>query len=223
MKDDVTLLSAYLDQELDADERALVEQRLSAEPELAEQLRILQRNDAALRQVFDSINNTSIPDALQRLLDNENTKTHIYVVPKKPWRALLGAAACLTLALTFALGYRHLAVDSKDRALQYALSNFASGEGNDSIRAEFTFITRDNTLCRQYLLSSSLENMRAISCFDADKWQRVASIEVEPEAQDDLYAPAGKSNTVLDQYITSRIQGTPLTRAEEQIYLERIQ
>ena len=222
MKDDIELLSAFLDDELSKSERSALEARLENEPELAEQLKVLKANDEAMRDVFNSINSAPLPSSLTELLENENTQTQVYAAPKQfNWTPMLSAAACITLALAFTLGYNHF--DSRKDSLEHTLSHVASGQKNAGIEAEFSFLTSDKKLCRQYLHSSALKNLRSISCHTVDGWKQVASVEVEDTDDSMLYAPAGASSNALDMFINNHISGAPLTPSEEKEALNNIQ
>lgn len=222
MKDDIELLSAYLDDELSKSERSTLEARLESESDLAEQLQVLKANDEAMRGVFNSINSAPLPTSIVDLLENENAKTQVYTLPQRMnFTSMFGAAAaCITLAVAFTLGYSHMGAKESD--LQDVLSHVASGETAGNIQAEFSFLTSDKKLCRQYLNSSAEKHTRSISCHTTDGWKQVASVEIQDEAELDLYVPAGADSNALDDFINANISGAPLTESEEKEALSNI-
>ena len=65
---DQTLLCAYLDGELSAEDRRAFEERLAREPELQRTLAQLSRVDTQLREVLDRINESPVPESISRAL-----------------------------------------------------------------------------------------------------------------------------------------------------------
>jgi hypothetical protein len=110
-RDDDSFLSAYLDGELDPDERPLVESALVSDPELAEKLRGL----GSLRDLLSSLNRDYPVDVasrvmhqmrVQRRAESGTRLRHVWLRAAKfsPRAALVaGIAATLLLAVTLAL------------------------------------------------------------------------------------------------------------------------
>lgn len=125
---DYELLSAYLDNEFDADAQTHVKTRLLQDPEFNQEYQALKQMQNALQQASDKINDTPVPDALTQLLQQtpdeisgdstakESAQSNVTPLPSKdaqaqaksakawwrqPW--LYPVAACALIALVTTL------------------------------------------------------------------------------------------------------------------------
>ncbi|WP_086930480.1 anti-sigma factor family protein [Agarilytica rhodophyticola] len=220
INDDIAILSAYIDEELSADERAAFEQRLTESAELREQLAVLKNNDRILQAAARELDNEPMPDNIQRLLnddralleqlDKQYTETENAVpAPRQSWwnwqRSL---AASITLAigilgvqqyLTYSPSEAELLVsDTREPlpALQKVLSTTLSGntiEHRDTkVTPELTFSRQDDVLCRQYRIQSRHDSIRGLACLENNTWKNkvVASIHIADESSNNSYQPA---------------------------------
>lgn len=242
-KDDLELLSAYLDEELDPAETRALQQRLAQEPALQAQLDELKANDAALMDTFDAINQDPLPEGLANLLKeapveepgDSGNKRVVALKPRRQtklnWPAAL--AASITLALGFMIGQQY---ESNQRStpsplltqglqpakpLTQVLDHTHSGVevmvDNISVLPELSFVRRDNTFCRQYRLRVGERGVRSIACLEQGQWSNVLSVQANTAKEDnpDYQAAAVGGDVLIHDYIRQYMQGIPLTTEQE--------
>lgn len=100
---DLEVLITYLDDELDAGQRAAIEARLEVNAELARALATLRANDAllaeALRQAEAEAGEAGIADRIERLVGATEPVRRTRPAGRAPWLALAASLAALALGI----------------------------------------------------------------------------------------------------------------------------
>lgn len=182
---DLEMLSAYLDNELNEGQRTALEQRLELEPELQQQLACLKQSDAMARSYFSEINSQPLPLNIEAMILNaragdQNTQAkptaRILTWPKfkaPSWG--LASAASVLLAVGFWMN-QSPSVSDIDSKLLSALETVPSGtfiDINAELKIEIIASYQDHqgVVCR-YLLEHSPQNSNpAMACFVQGRWQ----------------------------------------------------
>ena len=191
------MLSAYLDGELSADDRARVDAALAQDPALAARLKAL---DAATRRFADAIRETDkapLPAGVEDLL-RPQTDNVVAFRPKRreqPKWVRPAAMAASILALVVAVGMFGagpggakdqliIAAGPVDRtsALHRALDRTPSAEtasiGAGRLSPVATFRIAGGGLCREFLASQKDGAVRAVACRDDRQWTvKIAATE----------------------------------------------
>ena len=134
---DKVLLSAYIDKQLDNEQRGTLEQRLLREPDLKQYLEQLRQTDNQLKASFNRIVDTPVPDSLQQLLGEAKPQAGLAPVIElssrrqqqpdntgtgQPSWLSMALAASVTLAIGIVIGQNQLASHSTADLLSQTLS-----------------------------------------------------------------------------------------------------
>jgi len=235
--DDETLM-AYADGELDAEQRARVEQAMRADPQVAAAVEHHRALRADVFAAFAGVLDEPVPARLQPSAVREEAaaQPHVRVdllaqagatalPPRWHWRQWGAIAASLAAGvLAGALGWQQM--KGNDAApfgrqgdalvargeLADALSQRLSADAaQGALRLGVSFQSRDGAYCRSFKLGSTA----GLACRDAGTW-RIPVLAQAGEAAQGGYRQAGSEMpaAVLDA-IDERIAGTSLDAAAE--------
>jgi len=230
---DDALLSAYLDGELAGPERASVEAALASQPSVGKRLATLKLVNELTRGHASSIDAIPLPARIRQLVTEPvdaavQPATNVLPFYRKA-RVLLPLAASVVLVI--GLGFSALqkrAAELTDTPLQTAhaalLQTLPSGESFEgesfSLTPQFSFISRDNQTCRIYRVDDASASHTRIACLDGGNWQLVDEFSEPASGTTGNYVPATTLDAALEARLDALMDGTPLTREQEQSLLE---
>ena len=178
---DMELISRYIDGELAADERAVFEQRLAAEPALRSGVNQVLALNAELKTTFHARGTDSVPPRIAALLGAPTD--NVVAFPSRPRRRAQFAIAASVAAVCGVLITQNLqhsapglpALLQEDRLLSQALESTPSMADGWEILADgrqlrpvLTFPSTAGNWCREYLLSTDDNDWRGVACRNAD-------------------------------------------------------
>lgn len=231
-------LSAYIDGELAADERARVEAALAASPALKSRLAALRRASAEALATLSDIDHRPLPASVQALLATPAPVASIVAAaPRRQavWsQPLRSMALAASVALVVGVGAGHFAtmeltLNSRMATqsagliqassplyavLEKAPSAYGETVGATTMTPVLTFATVDGAYCREFVVTGAKAASRNLACRDDGQWRLVAMTAVAATATDH-YAPAGGSAGVIDAAIDGLIAGDPMDAAAE--------
>lgn len=193
MKINDEILSAFLDGELPEAQMRQVRERLAEDPALADRLAELSATDEALVHHYSAIDERPLPEGLQQLLADSDTRFESEPGPAKPsaqviefplWRRArqalsqhAGLAASVALALGFGLAQLTgtftgtIAPNTADswQPVAQRLDTLPSGASQSlpdgrEITPRISFVNQQGQYCRQYRLSGSEQSSENIAC-----------------------------------------------------------
>ena len=216
---------AWLDGELDASEAAEVEQRVSADPQLANAAAAHRALAKRLRGAFDPIAQVPVPERLRSAVRPTSTVTELAswrerTQSRRPaiqqWAAM---AATLTVGIVVGTmvrmddgsplelrGGQTVAASALDRALDTQLASAATGD----TRLGLTFRDRSGAICRSFASKAS----SGLACSEGGRW-RIHGLFAAPEGQDGSYRMAAGGDPSLAALIETRIAGEPFDATQE--------
>jgi hypothetical protein len=233
------LLGAYLDGELDAEKRQLVELHLLQNPGVAARLARFKNGDDLLRAVVPRIA-ADAHDPLVRLILEGGAKAPTPVPAPKAATLMSGmankglvrtiaslAAACL-IGLFVGSGITHTArefgsgLDARMRtgaALAAALDTVSSGESAPVMGGEaqmaLTLQTKDGLLCRQFRLTSGADVSDGVACRDHGRWRVIVQASVDLKETGAFRTAGAQSASPIESAIQSLGSSIVLDDAEE--------
>lgn len=231
---DFQQLSRLLDEELDAEARQDVEQRIALEPELADTWRRLQAMNTELRLAYADSEAGAVPGEIRALLGNGKAArggSAANVVPlfgrRQLWPAAL--AASLVLAVSIAL-LPDGAPRQPGMTLASALDSMPSGESwhalgdGSQVRAVLTFPNHDGGWCREFLLREADAEgaVRGVACRAAEDWRTEVIAQGAGPDSSDVYRPAGAGDSdAVHQFIRDHAADIPLDGPQESRVIAR--
>lgn len=250
MNEDLQLLSAYLDGELDAELANQVNLRLACEPQFSAQLQKLRQQNNLFIDSVQQIDNAPVSAGLAALLAADTSKP-----PQGSWRdwlwhhvngCLQGSSAgwvaavssvALIAVMLFSFSTRNallseplgVAQGSVAPQLGEFLSTRISGAqlkvNGLHFEQKLAFFDDSKTLCKYYLERDTESVIHAIACFQGGYWQNqfVLLSEAPPAENLASYQPAGVDmDADLERYLSRKIQQSPLDSAAEETALVSI-
>jgi negative regulator of sigma E activity len=240
--DDFELISAYLDDALEPDAKAMLAARLTHEPKLAATLNALRASDDTLRSAFEAPMHDPMPQRFLDLLaakpasasDNViNLADHIKGVEQaandnpRRWRWIGGAiAASLAVGLFVSTQFSGSGANDKlgdmvafNAALDKTPSlQRASLSNGKTLTPQLSFASRDGTFCRQFSVTGAASSQDGVACRAGGKWKVEALLPgIKPTAGDGEFETAGGAgNEKLDAVIAKLRASDPLGAAAEQ-------
>ena len=213
---DYEQISAYLDKQMSQVEVTAFKQRLLAEPDLRQELEMIQGHDESLKSAISDIDNDPLPESLSSLLE-EKDKTSSYWLP-----------LAASLVLVGFLSYFGLRGSSSPLSseLQLALTRQASGESvtlAQGLELEIlgSFKNANGTYCREYVSVLEQVSTHAIACKLDSGWENFA-VSAPLDANSGGYAPASaQAQGDVDTYIESFATQGMLAPQEEARLIER--
>lgn len=216
------LISAYLDGELDAERRALVERHLQNDSGAAARLERMRGSDALLKAAlpaFDAPEDDALAASILRGSQPQPSR--------REWAVRL---AGLAAAAVMGLSLGQFVPGARETSSPYALSapevrfldTQLSGQTAQTEvgRLAMTLSVRgeDGAVCREYRLTRDAQSTEVLACRNgADGWRMVAAAATQ---QAEGYVPAG-SDSPLDAAIAQLGASEALAPSQEQALIER--
>ena len=241
-ENDYQLISAYLDGELTEAEHQLLEQRLTKEPALRTVLTQYIEQQQSYIAAIKKIDDVPMSANLYNLL-------HTNAKPTKPKDKLLltishwltnqskklalpnvitaTAASCVIIfSLTLTIStIRESHKSHPETEFNHDLSKILAGQeikgSYGTLYETLAFKRTDSALCK-YITLKTKQTHEKIVCRNNDIWVTEVTLTTpaaSPDNSENLYVPAGNQLNLIDDYITSTIQGTELSAAEEEAML----
>ncbi len=204
--EDLTLLSAYIDSELDSADMNAVRERLLKEPGLKAALEEMQEVDQLVKAHADQMDDRAVPENVASLLAASEESQSRFVA----------MAASVLLVLAGGLFFLVLDSGAPLAELDVAESGKRTTTESGYLEVVATFHHRDGHVCREY----RTETERSIACRDGSSWNVVVSVP-SADVPEGTYQPAAGSDlAAIDEYISEHIQGEVLSSAEERELIE---
>lgn len=223
---------AWLDGELDAEAAAAVAARVAADPalaRLAEQHRAL---GATLRDAFEPIASSPVPEQLLAAARPQATVIDISQARQKR-SARFGLPQWAAIAATLVVGVvtgtmlqgggaspvetsngRLVAAATLDKALDVQLASAAQG---GPVRVGLTFRDGSGAICRSFTDGGST----GLACQDRGQWQIRGLFTGRPEGQQADYRMAAGADPALAALVDSTIAGDAFDANQERAAKER--
>jgi hypothetical protein len=236
------LLVAYVDDELDAAQRAMVRSVLDTNPALCRRADEMRLARDLLREAFPLRPEASVPVSIDAAANRlaEACARH----PSRPPRAFLfqkrwkyAVAAGVVLCLTASASYLAWRIGSEsarqsvtaltrigpDTPLHGVLESTPSAKvinvpaEDAAVRAVLTFRTKDGRFCREFEILAGSGGSTGIACREHGEWRAevlMSSAAAPPDSN--YYTPAAQSDEpAVAQVVERLIQGDPLSAQEE--------
>ena len=205
--EDLTLLSAFEDGELEGEQLSEFRHRLLQEPELRMGLDAIRSTDERLRDYASWIDATPVPEQIARLVR----------FPFGRSAAKLFAAAAAVFVLTIGT---YLNIPTNESDIDYSLLTFMeSGQridfGEDYLEVVVSFQQLDGRYCRELITRDSHQ----IVCLTGESWQSMIEVS-RLDTPADAYLPAGGYMASIDRYVGDHISGTIIETVEEKRLIE---
>lgn len=243
-------LSAYLDDELAAEDAAELDELLASDPSVMARLEELQSANAAFAlegQSIDAIPKSPALQALeQRLSPSDGARSAENIVDLSLWRRARStivehraiAAAALVAAI---VGFGQIdgpsavipdglpgnGVIYADTALGEALTVSASPDsvsiGDAVFTPQLTYLSADDAFCRVSLMQTEHRTGQFVACRDGENWEvRVAAFR--PAATDgrafDYQTASAQPFPAIEQYLDISSAAIPLSATEESVLID---
>lgn len=223
MIDDQTL-SAFLDNELSAQEMERVRSAIAQNEDLAIRLAELSEVDLLVKQHAEQIDAMPLSKSLEKTLGKQTNDT---VVSLSKWQKIKQAsrkqlAVAAGIAVLFTVGVASLTQQQQlniEQPIANALEQQLSGDKTNidsarSLTAQLSFINSTGDFCRLYTLYQQQTQQSHIACKEHGTWQLKVSTEQKPYDRQ-TYSLASNTSA-LDTFIDNTIKGQPLDRTLEQ-------
>lgn len=191
------LISAYLDDELDAERRAMVEEHLRTDRGAAARLERMRGADGMLREAFPAAEEAR-DDFLATMILAPNAQP-----APRHWAtqvAALAAAVMFGVLLGEGLGSNGVgapyAISNRQGAL---LNTLPSGQSATADGSEFeailSVVSDAGDICRQFRVTSDAQRTDVLACREAasGSWEMIAAA---PAQAADAYVPAGANSPI---------------------------
>ena len=204
--EDLTLLSAFEDGELEGEQLSKFRHRLLQEPELRRELDAIRSTDERLRDYASWIDATPVPEQIAGL------------VRFSPGRSAVKLFAAAAAVFVLTIGTYLIIPNELD--IDYSLLTFMeSGQridfGEDYLEVVASFQQPDGRYCRELITRDSHQ----IVCLTGESWQSMIEVSrLDPPA--DAYQPAGGYMAPIDRYVRDHISGTVIEAVEEKQLIE---
>ena len=203
--EDLTLLSAYQDGELEGETLSHLRERLLQEPELRRELDSIQEADELLTGFAAGIDEVAVPANISALV--------------RPGTARSAVSLFAVAATVFAVTIGTFLV-TPDESIDYALlDRLGSGQreamGEDHLEVIATFRQLDGRYCREFMTNRTHQ----IACRTGTAWRTMIEVS-RHEIPADAYQPAGVELGEIDHYVREHISGTTLEAGAERILID---
>lgn len=215
------LISAYLDGELDAERRAMVEHQLRADKGAAARLERMRASDHALRRAFPAVEQAK-DDLLASLILTAPQPSQSREWAKRA--AALAAAAVFGLMLGQVVRVRDganepYAISTEEaRLLDSQSSGRVTTTANGAFEVVLSLQSEAGETCRQFRLTRDMQSTDVLACRRGEEsWRMVAAASA---ASGEGYVPAG-ANSPLDAAIEALGAVEVLDGPAEAEFIER--
>ncbi|UPT61146.1 MAG: hypothetical protein M0D54_11820 [Hyphomonadaceae bacterium JAD_PAG50586_4] len=215
------LISAFLDNELDAEQRAHVEEMLRRDKGAAARLERMRATDILLKRALPPVLNNETDAVAATTIRNGR------VTGRKRWATQCAAIAASMLFGAFVSRWAgtpepmHRAYEitpQQAHLLETAPSGAVRQVGAGSFEVVLSLQTEAGQLCRQFRLTRDTHSTDVLACrSEADAWRMVVSAAA---ARPEAYVPAG-ANSVLDAAIMGLGRVEVLDIDQERVALSR--
>lgn len=237
MKIPEEMLMAYADGELNAEQRAQVEQALAADPRLAGELERHRKLHQRLHRELDGVLTEPVPDRLRAALQKPSQSAQVLDLQARRslkqtaragWggREWLAMAACLVAGVClgiYVLGVNDgaLVADSDGSLiargrLATALNQQLAGaqHQNDAVQIGLSFRDQSGDYCRSFVVQQA-QSIAGLACNDSGNWR--VEMLIESSTGGDEYRQAGSdAPAALLALIEQRRAGDALDAQQEE-------
>lgn len=166
-------LSAYLDNELTAEQRLQVDQALACDADLRQRLQQLRIADEAARQWFSDIDSQPLPDGLENLIRTTPLQSNVIPLQRRIPRTVWGIAASLLLAT--GLLWQIQTTSPVDPRLQQFADTALSGDvldaGDWKAELMMSWFRTDGSGCREVVRHTPQQSIVMTACGHPGQWQ----------------------------------------------------
>ncbi len=201
-KEDLTLLSAYADDELDGKQRSDLQQRLLREPEIRKELEAIRTIDEHLRNYAGVIDSAPLPETIHSLVRGSPGPSALKLLATAASVFVLTIGAYLLMPQKSQSVYAQLAILESGQRLEFDTGNY--------LEVLTTFRRHDGQYCREFVTEARHE----VACLTDVGWQSVISLRRQ-EIPDSAYRLAGADLAAIDLYVVENMDGNMLSPAEE--------
>ena len=232
------MLDRYVDGELDAASRAVVEAAAAQDPEVAEQLERRRALRAKLAAAFDPILAEPVPETLRgavlagrrpsaAVVDLAQVRRARTSPRPRPWLPAAGMAACLAAGVVIGIGLMSPQPPFVARATDGALvargalasaldRRLASDTGAGPVQVGLSFASTERRYCRTFTVSGA-KGAAGLACRDPAGWGvRALTATAAPEAGGYRQAASTLPPVVRDAAEALR-SGDPLDARQEAV------
>jgi hypothetical protein len=236
------LLVAYVDDELDEAQRAMVRSVLDSNPQLCRREAEMRLSRDLLREAFPLQSDAPIPPSMDAAASRLAAAcARPSSAPAPPFRfqnrRKYAVAAAVVFSVTAAAGYlvwrigiapvqqpvKGLMQIAPDTALRRVLESAPSAEVTNvpaedaAVRAVLTFRAKDGRYCREFEILAGSGGSTGIACRDHGEWHAEVMLSAAAAPPDsNYYTPAGGSDEPAVAEVAERLmQGDPLSAEEE--------
>jgi len=211
------VLGAFIDDELDAQTRAIVAARAAADPAVRARIEELRAADALLREAFP----LQAPTQAQ-IAAVEGRVGEVVKFPQRSvqsWQAVVAVAIAAAGVTLFAAGptlhtlTAQPAADHAAGAFAAALESQASGANVDGVKIVVSLKTADGRYCREFERSSATGAQHGLACRSSNGWAVVALASTPTRGPGFQAAGAASS---IDATIDA-LAATPIDPANEAV------
>jgi hypothetical protein len=244
------LLVAYVDDELDPAQRAMVSSVLASNPALCRRAEEMRLASDLLRDAFPLATEASIPAPIEaaanRLAEacaqRSSSGSWLESLFQNRWKYAIATAVVLSVAVSASYLARragnepaeHLLTGltqiGRDTPLYGVLESTPSAEvinvpaEDAAVRAVLTFRAKDGRFCREFeVLAGSGDGSTGIACRDKEGWRAEVLLSAAAAPTDsNYYTPAsGSDQPAVAEVVERLIEGDPLSAEEEANVLAR--
>lgn len=213
------LISAYLDGELDAERRAMVEHQLRVDKGAAARFERLRAADDALVRAFPAVDQSKDNLLAAIILATQPLVTH------RGWGLRAGAlAAAVVIGLALGQFFRNeggapYSISAQEaRLLDTQLSGRSMETAGGAFEIVLSLRSEAGELCRQFRLTREARSTDVLACRSGEEqWRMVAAATAARSAD---YVPAGR-NSPLDAAIEALGPADALDALQEAAYISR--
>ena len=197
---DLTLLSAYLDNELEGEQLTALRERLLQEPALRRELDALKGTDSLLNDFAASIDGRPLPQAVHGMVAGSGRSS----------AAKLFAVAAAVFVVTMST----FIMMPKQDDLAF-LNAMASGEIRQteigSVQVIATFRQHDGKYCREYVVPGQ----HAVACLASGGWQNLVTAEVQVMPEGAFIPASPNVPETIDRYVRLNMSGDVIQGDDE--------
>lgn len=226
-------LSAFIDNELPAEEMDAIRDQIATDETLVDRIAQLSIVDHAVRTTLHAIDDKPLPNSVNQLFEAEKASaSNVVKFPAmrkvaQTLREHVAIAAVFVLAIGVTVG-TYISSDSSqaldwssvNQVLNTRLSDQSvSLDDGWTIHLKTSFINTDDNYCRLFSLQSNSSAHMNIACQQQDTWQLHSRIPFEPTQSNDYQTAS--VDPKINQLIDATIKGSFLNQSQEQTAINR--
>lgn len=205
------MLMAHADGELSADDRAMVDAAVAADPALAARLALHQRLRSRISGAYQPVMEEPVPE---RLLNAARPSNVVDLAARRSRIVRWGAmAACLVAGVLVGVGVPRGGDPMQARGdLAAALdTQLASTQSDEAIRIGLTFRDGEGALCRTY----TAPKQAGLACREEGDWRIRMAVAHEQVAGPDFRTAAAETPAPILAAVEGMIAGEPMDAEAE--------